>query len=174
MEKEIATYIQEYKEPIEVTQARAEEVAKELEPLKEQLRRMAKIMRPPQEAVTVTETKSETKLGTLKQEKTTTRTARTTTTTQEAVTVSQVTTEGSTEELVISKKSPRRAQPVTDKRYAVEVEELLKLINVEEFGPGKQPLKEIAKIGVLMNSGVSVEEVWINLFIYFCCTHKRE
>lgn len=41
-----------------------------------------------------------------------------------------------------------------------EIEEtLLKSVDVEKFGPGKQPLTELAKVAVLMRHGVTVDEV---------------
>lgn len=40
-----------------------------------------------------------------------------------------------------------------------EIEDALKDIRVEDFGPGEQPLKELATVSVLMKKGVTVDEV---------------
>lgn len=43
-----------------------------------------------------------------------------------------------------------------------DIEQVLKDIPVENFGPGEQPLKELATISILMKKGVTVDEV--NIF----------
>lgn len=40
-----------------------------------------------------------------------------------------------------------------------DIEQVLKDILVEDFGPGEQPLKELAAISILMKKGVTVDEV---------------
>lgn len=43
---------------------------------------------------------------------------------------------------------------------AMEVEEILQLVNIKEFGPGESPLRELVTVGVLLQQGVSVNEVF--------------
>ena len=40
-----------------------------------------------------------------------------------------------------------------------EVEEVLEGVQVEEFGPGEAPLRELATIDLMLKKGISVEEV---------------
>lgn len=46
-------------------------------------------------------------------------------------------------------------------KMAKEVTEVLDLIKANEFGPGKYPLRELAEIGYLMKTGVTVNEITI-------------
>lgn len=47
----------------------------------------------------------------------------------------------------------------SDSRMVAEINELLEVINAREFGPGESPLRELAKIGYMLRSGVSTEEI---------------
>lgn len=46
-------------------------------------------------------------------------------------------------------------------KMAKEVTEMLEFIKVKEFGPGEQPLKEIAEIGYLVKNGISTKEITV-------------
>lgn len=46
-------------------------------------------------------------------------------------------------------------------KMAREVKEVLDLIKVKEFGPGENPLKELAEIGYLVRSGITVKEITV-------------
>lgn len=46
-----------------------------------------------------------------------------------------------------------------DSRMVAEVNELLEVINAKEFGPGESPLRELAKIGYMLRSGVTIENI---------------
>lgn len=46
-----------------------------------------------------------------------------------------------------------------DSRMVPEINELLEVINAKEFGPGESPLRELAKIGYMLRSGVTIEEI---------------
>ncbi|XP_026742306.1 titin-like isoform X13 [Trichoplusia ni] len=47
----------------------------------------------------------------------------------------------------------------SDSRVVAEINELLEVINAKEFGPGESPLRELAKIGFMMRSGITTEEI---------------
>lgn len=47
----------------------------------------------------------------------------------------------------------------SDSRIVAEINELLEVINAKEFGPGESPLRELAKIGFMMRSGITNEEI---------------
>lgn len=42
---------------------------------------------------------------------------------------------------------------------ANEINNILKDLHVDEFGPGEQPLKELAEIGIMLRKGISVDQV---------------
>lgn len=44
-------------------------------------------------------------------------------------------------------------------RMVAEINELLEVINAKEFGPGESPLRELAKIGYMLRSGLTIEEI---------------
>lgn len=46
-------------------------------------------------------------------------------------------------------------------KMAKEVSEMLDYINVKEFGPGENPLREIAEIGYLLKNGITTKEVTV-------------
>lgn len=46
-------------------------------------------------------------------------------------------------------------------KMAKEVNELLEFIDVKQFGPGEQPLREIAEIGYLFKHGIAVKEITV-------------
>ncbi|KAK9882445.1 hypothetical protein WA026_021476 [Henosepilachna vigintioctopunctata] len=46
-------------------------------------------------------------------------------------------------------------------KMAKEVTELLDFLDAKQFGPGEQPLKEIAEIGYLVKNGISVREITV-------------
>lgn len=46
-----------------------------------------------------------------------------------------------------------------DSRVVAEINELLEVINAKEFGPGESPLRELAKIGFMMRSGLSTQQI---------------
>lgn len=47
----------------------------------------------------------------------------------------------------------------SDSRAVAEINELLEVINAKEFGPGESPLRELAKIGFMMRSGITTEQI---------------
>uniref|UniRef100_A0A8D8U7Z7 Titin n=1 Tax=Cacopsylla melanoneura TaxID=428564 RepID=A0A8D8U7Z7_9HEMI len=57
------------------------------------------------------------------------------------------------------KKKPRKPKSTKPESFSLEVAEVLEQIPVEEFGPGKEAVKEIATVNVMMNKGVTIEEV---------------
>ena len=57
------------------------------------------------------------------------------------------------------------SKPVVQTR---DIEAVLKEINVEQFGPGEQPMKELATVSVLLKKGVTVDEV-----ILINCTFSK-
>lgn len=90
-----------------------------------------------------------------------------------ATVISQVETTPSLEPLEDTKPSEEVAKPSEEKPkkkvkvtkpvvQTKEVEDILKPLHVEEFGPGEQPMKELATVGVLLRKGVSVEEVRVS------------
>ncbi|CAH2237932.1 jg4626, partial [Pararge aegeria aegeria] len=48
---------------------------------------------------------------------------------------------------------------VEDSRMVAEINELLEVIDVKEFGPGESPLRELAKIGYMLRSGATTQEI---------------
>lgn len=50
-------------------------------------------------------------------------------------------------------------QKLQEATESVEVENVLKMIRAKEFGPGEEPLRELAQIGFLVKHGVSVTEL---------------
>lgn len=46
-----------------------------------------------------------------------------------------------------------------DSGMVAEINELLEVINAKEFGPGESPLRELAKIGYMLRSGVTIEQI---------------
>lgn len=46
-----------------------------------------------------------------------------------------------------------------DSRVVAEINELLEVINAKEFGPGESPLRELAKIGYMLRSGITIEQI---------------
>lgn len=104
--------------------------------------------------------------------------AKVTSSMQESVSVTQVTTEASAEEFIsetttvhraketVKKSSLRRATTSRVEVKSSEIEEMLDTMVVSEFGPGEGPMKELAKIGVLLNKGISVEEVILSLLLH--------
>lgn len=44
-------------------------------------------------------------------------------------------------------------------KSVAEINELLEVINAKEFGPGESPLRELAKIGYMLRSGVTTEQI---------------
>lgn len=46
-----------------------------------------------------------------------------------------------------------------DSRVVAEINELLEVINAREFGPGESPLRELAKIGYMLRSGITIEQI---------------
>lgn len=50
-----------------------------------------------------------------------------------------------------------------------EIEDVLETINVKEFGPWQAPIRELAKVDVLLRRGVTVDEVRLILFLFTSC-----
>lgn len=49
----------------------------------------------------------------------------------------------------------------SEMKMAKQVTEMLDFINVKQFGPGEQPIREIAEIGYLLKNGISTKEVTV-------------
>lgn len=47
----------------------------------------------------------------------------------------------------------------SDTRVAAQINDLLEVINAKEFGAGESPLRELAKIGFMMRSGITTEQI---------------
>jgi hypothetical protein len=93
----------------------------------------------------------------------------------QTIAVSEVHTESSIREIKKKKKKPDKTK-VTQKddtyektidqimidqkqNIAQEVEEIMEELNAREFGPGEQPLRELATIGYLIRQGVTDNEI---------------
>lgn len=46
-----------------------------------------------------------------------------------------------------------------DSKMVAEINELLEVINAKEFGPGESPLRELAKIGYMLRTGITTEQI---------------
>ena len=114
----------------------------------------AKEVITPEEALKTAEIQPETDVQELKERKLKTRRvkAETVAGASEEVTVTEVKLEDiikRVEDIIVSEEI----------KMAKEVTEVLDFIRVKEFGPGESPLRELAEIGYLVRSGVTVHEV---------------
>lgn len=97
---------------------------------------------------------------------------------QEPISIEEVQTEGVVTELVEKKPKSRKAkvdkkaameerveitevttQIYEEAKHAREVEEILEFVGAKQFGPGENPLRELAQIGFLVRNGVTVSEI---------------
>lgn len=106
--------------------------------------------------------------------------ARITSETFETVSVSEVHTETGVREIRKKKKKPEKTKITQkdqisevsvekiieeqEKNIAEEVEEVMEMLNAPEFGPGEQPLRELATIGYLVRHGITVYEINESLY----------
>lgn len=68
------------------------------------------------------------------------------------------------EEVIITEVTVEKIIKEHEKNIAREVEELMDVMNANEFGPGESPLRELATIGFLVRQGVSVNEINESLY----------
>jgi hypothetical protein len=78
---------------------------------------------------------------------------------QEPISVTETISEDTVLDLPQEKKKPRKPKLKKPESFSLEVEEVLANLSLEEFGPGKESVKEIATVNIMMNRGVTVEEV---------------
>ena len=93
---------------------------------------------------------------------------------KKATTVTQVESSQPVEQFEKPKPKEEKAKPRIEERptqelkisrpvvLTQEINEVLADIRVEEFGPGEQPLKELATVGVMIRKGVTTDEVSLN------------
>lgn len=122
----------------------------------EDIEERAKKILPEQESVHVEETKTTDELKEIAEKKPKTRRAKPGTSQQplEEATITEVKLEEiieKVEELIVNEEI----------RMAKEVTEILEQIKAKEFGPGENPLRELAEIGYLVRSGITVKEVTV-------------
>lgn len=98
----------------------------------------------------------------------------------ETVSISEVHTETGVREIKKKKKKPEKTKITQRDQFtevtvekiieeereniAREVEDIMELFNAPEFGPGEQPLRELATIGYLVRQGVTVYEINESLY----------
>ena len=125
----------------------------------------------PEEHISISETVTTDSTKEIKPDEVVKEYVRVTHTKKRATVVSQVETTPSVEPLEETKPVEDVAKPIEEKPkkkvkvtkpvvQTKEVEDILKPLHVEEFGPGEQPMKELATVGVLLRKGVTVDEVW--------------
>ena len=101
------------------------------------------------ETISVSETYTETEVREAKKKKKLEK-VKTSNVKSEDVTITEVTVEQIIEE--------------QKENIAKEVEELMDVLNATEFGPGELPLRELATIGFLVRTGISVNEINESLY----------
>lgn len=138
----------------------------------------ADVVVSPEEHVSISETVTDDSIKEIKPEEVVKEYVRVKHSKKRATVISEVETTPSVEPLEESKPSQEVAKPSTEKKpkekakvtkpvvQTKEVEDILKPLHVEEFGPGEQPMKELATVGVLLRKGVTVEEVFIDFLWY--------
>ncbi|XP_011496106.1 PREDICTED: titin-like [Ceratosolen solmsi marchali] len=93
----------------------------------------------------------------------------------ETIAVSEIYTESNIREIKKKKKKPEKSKitikneiseataekimETQKQNIAQQVEEIMEVLNAPEFGPGEQPLRELATIGYLIQQGVTVNEI---------------
>lgn len=126
------------------------------EEIVEEIEERAQKIIPTQESLSVEETKITDEVKEIKEKKPKTRRARPSTSEQpvEEATITEVKLEEiieKVEELIVNEEI----------KMAKEVTEILDQIKAKEFGPGENPLRELAEIGYLVRNGITVKEVTI-------------
>lgn len=122
----------------------------------EEFSQTAKTIISTKESLSVSEIHTDTDLGEVDKHKPKSRTAKTKT--SESVSEEVVVTEVNLEEVI------KRVEEIIineEIRMAKEVSEVLDFIRVKEFGPGENPLRELAEIGYLVRNGITVKEVTV-------------
>lgn len=125
----------------------------------------------PEESISISETISEDTVKSLDTEEVVKEHGKVVHKKKKATVVTEVETSQPVEKLKKTKPKEEKAKPSVEERptqefkitrpvvLTTEIDEVLKDIRVEEFGPGEQPLKELATVGVMIRKGVTVEEV---------------
>ncbi len=140
-------------------------------PMEKRPEEKADIVVSPEQPVSVSETITEDTVESVVHEKVTEQFGKVVHSKKKATVVTEVETQPSVEKLKKKKPKPEKATSSVEDRakdqYKVtkpvvltkEIDDVLKDIRVEEFGPGEQPVKELATVGILLRKGVSVTEV---------------
>lgn len=92
----------------------------------------------------------------------------------EPLSVTETVSEDTVLDLPQEKKKTRKPKLSRPEAFSVEVQEVLSQLPVEEFGPGLEAVKEIATVNVMINKGVTVEEVSVCGYLLtriFSCHH---
>lgn len=137
----------------------------------------AEVIFSPEESISISETITEDTIKDITQEEVTEEYVKVKHSKKQATIITEVETTPIVEEFEETKPKKKSAKPsVEDKPkekckvskpvvQVKEIEDVLKPLHVEEFGPGEQPMKELATVGVLLRKGVSVDEVRIRFVI---------